>query len=209
VAFFTKQIETLNSEIQTARTARKADVTRLKGETAQILTDGRSLLKQISEQTHAMLAPRRKRLMSDRKALTKEVHSLREHNRRDMRRVGVEVRQMLSDNCTARQEQVREMLHGFARLQKDLAADFHGAARTWREGRHSPAAGTSAHSQHAGKDIHRETAPPNKEPPAAHKAPAEHKAAAHEKESAPAKESAHHKDAGHHKDHGHTKGHNN
>jgi hypothetical protein len=158
MAFFTERMEAINHDILRSRSDREAAVTRLKEETAQILTDGRTLLKQIGDQTRAQAVQCRKHLAHDRRALAKHVHALREKNSRDLHRSAKQLRHMLDVNCTARQTYVRELRQGFIQFQKALAADLHEAGRHWRESnhRHTTVDGTHGH-RHSGKAAHAES----------------------------------------------------
>lgn len=155
--FFTEQMHTLSTGILNSRNAREATVTRLKYATAQILADGRALVKQLGDQTLAMAVECREKLMSDRQALSKQVQALRKHNRKEQHHASDQLRKTLAESCASRQKEVRELLHGFAKFQKALAADLQGAACAWHGTQRRQPAGTGAHGHHVGKEGHKET----------------------------------------------------
>jgi F0F1-type ATP synthase membrane subunit b/b' len=109
MALFTERMEAIVNELLNAHSHREADVTRIKVETGQVLTDAQTRLSQISDETRVEAEELREQLSSDRQEQADQVNALREKTRADLANASDELREELASNRQERTDHVNAL----------------------------------------------------------------------------------------------------
>ena len=149
MSFFNERMQTLCNEIVASHRNREGAICRLKDEAAQILADSRAFVKRLGEETDAETARCRAALNANHRERTKHVKGFRAKLRHELHETARHLRQTLNDNCSSRQKEVHDLLHGFTTAQHALAADLRAAAQHWHETRRKHSVAKAGHRRAA------------------------------------------------------------